>query len=164
MLDWITKQPGLDANRVMITGSSYGGYMTLACATHFSDKVRCFLDTVGPSNFNTFLKNTESYRRDLRRVEYGDERDTAMAAFFEKTAPLNNTDKITKPMFIVAGKNDPSLPYTESQQIANKIKQRNGVVWFLMANDEGHVFAKRNNRDFLFYTTVEFVKKYQNIE
>ncbi len=159
LLDWITTQPNLDPDRVMITGGSYGGYMTLACATHYSDKVRCFFDLFGPSDFNTYFKNTESYRRDIRRAEFGDERDTAVAAFFEKTAPLNNTDKITKPIFIVAGKNDPRVAYTESKQIADKISSKGGTVWFLMANDEGHGFAKKNNSDFLFYATVEFVKK-----
>ena len=160
LIDWIATQPNLDANRIMITGGSYGGYMTLACATHYNDKIRCALDVVGISNFNTFLKNTESYRRDLRRVEYGDERDTAMAAFFERTAPLNNAGKITKPMFIVQGKNDPRVPYTEAQQMVEKIKKNGGTVWYLMANDEGHGFGKKNNQDFLFYATVEFVKRY----
>ncbi|MEJ7682275.1 MAG: prolyl oligopeptidase family serine peptidase [Segetibacter sp.] len=160
LIDWIATQPGLDANRIMITGGSYGGYMTLACATHYNDKIRCSVDIVGISNFNTFLKNTESYRRDLRRVEYGDERDPAMAAFFEKTAPLNNAQKITKPMFIVQGKNDPRVPYTEAQQMVDKIKKNGGMVWYLMANDEGHGFGKKNNQDFLFYATVEFVKHY----
>ncbi|HEX8270479.1 MAG TPA: prolyl oligopeptidase family serine peptidase, partial [Flavobacterium sp.] len=100
LLDWIATQPTLDASRVMITGGSYGGYMTLACAFHYNDRIKCSSDIVGISNFNTFLKNTESYRRDLRRVEYGDERIPEMAAFFEKIAPLNNAGKIKKPMFI----------------------------------------------------------------
>ncbi len=160
LIDWIATQPNLDASRIMITGGSYGGYMTLACATHYNDKIRCALDVVGISNFNTFLKNTESYRRDLRRVEYGDERDTAMSAFFERTAPLNNAQKITKPMFIVQGKNDPRVPYTEARQMAEKIKSNGGSVWFLMANDEGHGFQKKNNQDFQFYATVEFIKRY----
>lgn len=160
LIDWIATQPDLDASRIMITGGSYGGYMTLACATHYNDKIRCALDIVGISNFNTFLKNTESYRRDLRRVEYGDERDTAMAAFFERTAPLNNAQKITKPMFIVQGKNDPRVPYTEAQQMVEKIKSNGGAVWFLMANDEGHGFQKKNNQDFQFYATIEFIRRY----
>ena len=160
LIEWIATQPDLDASRIMITGGSYGGYMTLACATHYNDKIRCSVDIVGISNFNTFLKNTESYRRDLRRAEYGDERDTPMAAFFERTAPLNNAQKITKPMFIVQGKNDPRVPYTEAQQMVEKIKKNGGSVWYLMANDEGHGFRKKNNQDFLFYATVEFVKRY----
>ena len=159
LIDWIGQQPNLDANRIMITGGSYGGYMTLACAFHYNDKIRCSLDVVGISNFNTFLKNTESYRRDLRRVEYGDERDPAMAEFFEKIAPLNNVEKITKPIFIVQGKNDPRVPYTEAQQMVEKIRKNGGKVWYLMANDEGHGFGKKNNQDFLFYSTIEFIKQ-----
>ncbi|HRI21746.1 MAG TPA: prolyl oligopeptidase family serine peptidase [Panacibacter sp.] len=160
LIDWIATQPNLDPNRIMITGGSYGGYMTLACATHYNDRIRCALDVVGISNFNTFLKNTESYRRDLRRAEYGDERDSAMRAFFERTAPLNNAQKITRPIFIVQGRNDPRVPYTEAQQMVQKIKSNGGTVWFLMANDEGHGFQKKNNQDFQFYATVEFIKKY----
>lgn len=160
LIDWIAMQPNLDATRIMITGGSYGGYMTLACATHYNDKIRCALDVVGISNFNTFLKNTESYRRDLRRAEYGDERDSAMSAFFDRTAPLNNAQKITKPMFVVQGKNDPRVPYTEAKQMVQKIKGNGGTVWFLMANDEGHGFQKKNNQDFQFYATVEFIKRY----
>lgn len=159
LLDWIAQQPDLDASRIMITGGSYGGYMTLACAFHYNERIRCSLDIVGISNFNTFLKNTESYRRDLRRVEYGDERDPAMAEFFEKIAPLNNVEKITKPIFIVQGKNDPRVPYTEAQQMVEKIRASGGKVWYLMANDEGHGFGKKNNQDFLFYSTIEFIKQ-----
>jgi dipeptidyl aminopeptidase/acylaminoacyl peptidase len=160
LLDWIATQPDLDASRIMITGGSYGGYMTLACAFHYNDKIKCALDVVGISHFTTFLKNTESYRRDLRRVEYGDEREPEMAAYFEKIAPLNNADKITKPMFIVQGKNDPRVPYTEAEQMRDKIKKNGGTVWFLMANDEGHGFAKKNNADFQFYATVQFIKDF----
>ena len=160
LINWIATQPGLDASRIMITGGSYGGYMTLASAFHFNDKIRCAVDVVGISNFNTFLKNTESYRRNLRRAEYGDEQDPAMAAYFEKIAPLNNAEKITKPMFIVQGKNDPRVPYTEAEQMRDKIKKNGGTVWFLMANDEGHGFANKNNADFQFYATVQFVKDY----
>jgi dipeptidyl aminopeptidase/acylaminoacyl peptidase len=144
----------------MVMGGSYGGYMTLAVSFMYSDRIRCSLDVVGISNFNTFMKNTEAYRRDLRRVEYGDERDPAMASFFESTAPINHTDKIKKPLFIVQGGNDPRVPYTESMQMKEKIRQNGGIVWFLMAKDEGHGFRKKNNVDFQFYSTIEFIKQY----
>ena len=160
LIDWIAQQPDLDASRIMITGGSYGGYMTLAVAYLYNDKIKCSLDVVGISNFNTFMKNTEAYRRDLRRVEYGDERDPEMAAYFEKIAPLNHTDKIKKPIFVVQGGNDPRVPYTESIQMKDKIKQNGGTVWFLMAKDEGHGFRKKNNQDFQFYATIEFIKHY----
>jgi dipeptidyl aminopeptidase/acylaminoacyl peptidase len=134
--------------------------MTLACATWYNDRLRCALDIVGISHFGTFLKNTESYRRDLRRVEYGDERDPKMAEFFERTAPLNNASKITKPLFVVQGGNDPRVPLSEAEQIVAKVRQNGSPVWYLMARDEGHGFRKKGNADFQFYATVEFVKRH----
>lgn len=160
LIDWIATQPNLDASRIMLMGGSYGGYMTLAGAFHYNDKIRCSVDIVGISNFNTFLKNTESYRRDLRRVEYGDERDPKMAEFFEKTAPLNNAHKIAKPMFIIQGRNDPRVPYTEAEQMVQKIQANKGIVWYLEASDEGHGFRKKHNQDFQLYAVVEFVKEF----
>lgn len=160
LFDWIAKQPQLDASRVMATGGSYGGYMTLAVATNYSDRIRAALDIVGVSNFNTFLKNTESYRRDLRRVEYGDERVTEMAAFFERTAPLNNAGRISKPLFVVQGGNDPRVPRTESEQMVARVRKNGTPVWYLMAKDEGHGFAKKPNQDFQFYATVMFIRRH----
>ena len=160
LLDWIATQPDLDADRVMVTGGSYGGYMTLAVSVHYADRIRCALDVVGISNFNTFLKNTEDYRRDLRRVEYGDERDPKMAAFLEGISPLNHVDRITKPLFIVQGGNDPRVPASEAVQMKAKIQAKGGTVWFLMANDEGHGFRKKNNTDFQFYAMVAFIREH----
>lgn len=160
LLDWIKQQPELDAGRVMITGGSYGGYMTLACATHFNDRIAASLDVVGISHFGTFLKHTESYRRDLRRVEYGDEREPELSAFFDRTAPLNNADNITKPLFVVQGGNDPRVPLGESEQMVARVKRNGSPVWYLMAKDEGHGFRKKNNADFQFYATVAFVKQF----
>jgi dipeptidyl aminopeptidase/acylaminoacyl peptidase len=160
LLDWIAQQPELDAGRVMVTGGSYGGYMALAVATHYNERIRCALDVVGISNYNTFLKNTESYRRDLRRVEYGDERQPEMAAFFERIAPLNNAHRITRPLFVVQGGNDPRVPRTESEQMVARVKKNGTPVWYLMAADEGHGFAKKSNVDFQFYATVMFMKQY----
>ncbi len=160
LIDWIATQPDLDKDRILITGGSYGGYMTLAVATHYNDKIRAALDVVGISNFNTFLKNTESYRRDLRRVEYGDERDPKMYEFLEKISPLTNAHKITKPLFVVQGKNDPRVPYTEAEQIVAAARKNNTPVWFLMANDEGHGFAKKDNSDYLYYSTILFIKEH----
>jgi len=160
LLDWVAQQPELDASRVMVMGGSYGGYMTLAVATNYNDRICCALDIVGISNFNTFLKNTESYRRDLRRVEYGDERDPQMHAFFERIAPLNNAARISKPLFVVQGGNDPRVPRTEAEQIVARVKQNGSPVWYLMAKDEGHGFRKKNNVDFQFYSTVEFMRRF----
>ena len=159
LLDWIREQPDLDASRVLVQGGSYGGYMSLAVAAHYPERIAGAIDVVGISNFVTFLTNTESYRRDLRRVEYGDERDPDMGAFLEKISPLNNAEKITKPLFVVQGGNDPRVPYTESLQIVAQLKKQKTPVWFLMANDEGHGFAKKSNADFQFYSQIMFLEQ-----
>jgi dipeptidyl aminopeptidase/acylaminoacyl peptidase len=160
LFDWIGAQPGLDGGRVAVTGGSYGGHMTLAVATFYSDRIRCSIDEVGPSNLVTFLEHTEEYRRDLRRVEYGDERDPKMREYLERIAPMNNIEKIKKPMMVIAGLNDPRVPVTESDQIAAALKKQGTPTWYLKAKDEGHGFQKKSNADFQFYATVEFLQEY----
>jgi len=160
LLDWIAKQPELDKDRIMIMGGSYGGFMTLATAYEYADKIRCSVDIVGISDFNTFLKNTEEYRRDLRRVEYGDERDPKMSEFFTKIAPLNNTDKIKKPMFIIQGTNDPRVPVTEATQMRDKLKAQGNTVWYLEAKNEGHGFRKKENIDFQRLAVIRFMQEF----
>jgi dipeptidyl aminopeptidase/acylaminoacyl peptidase len=159
LLDWIATQPDLDAAHVNIVGGSYGGFMTLACAFHFAERISGALSIVGISNFVTFLEHTESYRRDARRAEYGDERDPAMRQVLEEISPLNHADRITKPLFVVAGLNDPRVPYTEAEQIVAQLKKQGTSVWFMLAKDEGHGFAKKPNQDYLFYATVEFARR-----
>ena len=160
LLDWIAKQPELDKDRIMIMGGSYGGFMTLATAYEYADRIKCSVDIVGISDFNTFLKNTEEYRRDLRRVEYGDERDPKMSAFFTKIAPLNNTDKIKKPMFIIQGTNDPRVPVTEATQMRDKLKAQGNTVWYLEAKNEGHGFRKKENIDFQRLAVIQFMQEF----
>jgi len=160
LLDWIQTQPDLDAGRVMITGGSYGGFMTLAVATNYNDRICCSVDVVGPSNLVTFLEHTSGYRQDLRRVEYGDERDPKMREFLERIAPANNAKNITKPLFVIAGQNDPRVPASESAQMVAVVRKNGTPVWWLLAKDEGHGFAKKKNRDFQLYVTVMFVKEY----
>jgi dipeptidyl aminopeptidase/acylaminoacyl peptidase len=160
LLDWVQRRPDLDAERVLVGGGSYGGHMTLVVSYLYSDRIRCSVDVVGPSNLVTFLQNTSGYRQDLRRVEYGDERDPKVRAFLEKTAPMNNVDKIKKPLFVIQGYNDPRVPRTESEQMVQKIRGIGTPVWYLMAKDEGHGFAKKSNRDYQFDATILFMKQY----
>lgn len=160
LLDWIAAQPDLDPTRVAVWGGSYGGYMTLASMTHFNDRLRGGIDIVGISNFVTFLKNTSEYRRDLRRVEYGDERDWKMRDHLEKISPNNNVHKITKPMFIVQGLNDPRVPVTEAEQMVDALKKKGNPTWYLLAKDEGHGFRKKVNNDFYLAALVMFIKEY----
>ena len=159
LLDWIATQPDLDARRIVVMGGSYGGYMTLASMTHYNDRLRGGIDVVGISSFVTFLESTAEYRRDLRRPEYGDERDPKMRAFFEKISPLNNAGKITKPMLVVQGQNDPRVPVTESEQLVAKIRANGGEVWYLIGLNEGHGFAKRDNIDYYQWAVAMFLEK-----
>jgi len=142
VLDWIETQPDLDSDRVAVFGGSYGGYMVLASAVHFSDRLSAVVDIVGISSFVTFLENTQDYRRDLRRAEYGDERDPEMRAHLEKISPLNNVDKMDVPMLIVQGENDPRVPVTESTQMVEALRERQHEVWYMNALNEGHGYKK----------------------
>ena len=157
-LKWVGSHPRLDAGRIAITGGSYGGYMSLATAVDYSPLIKGAIDVVGISHFVTFLNNTESYRRDLRRVEYGDERDPAMRAFHEQIAPLNHAADIKVPLLVVQGKNDPRVPYTEAEQIVAAVRKNGVPVWYLLADNEGHGFRRKANADFEFYTTVRFLQ------
>ena len=158
-LTWASSHPRLDGKRIAISGGSYGGYMSLATAVDYSPLIRGAIDVVGISHFVTFLNNTESYRRDLRRVEYGDERDPEMRAFHEKIAPLNNAASITVPLFVVQGKNDPRVPYTEAHQMVAAVRKNGVPVWYLLADNEGHGFRRKANADFEFYATVRFLEQ-----
>ena len=160
LLDWIATQPDLDSSRVMVAGGSYGGYMTLAVMTFYSDRLACGWDSVGISNFVTFLEHTEEYRRDLRRVEYGDERDPQMRAFLEGIAPARRAGRITKPLMVSAGANDPRVPVTESDQIAAAVRSNGVPVWYLVGKDEGHGFAKKSNTDYQRAVLFEFVRRF----
>ena len=160
LLNWIGNHPDLDGDRVVVNGGSYGGYMVLATMVHYGSRLRGGIDIVGISNFVTFLENTKPYRRDQRRVEYGDERDPEMRAFLEKISPLNSAERITKPLFVIQGKNDPRVPVTESEQMVRTIRENGGVVWYLQANDEGHGFRKKSNRDFQLAATSLFLERY----
>ena len=134
--------------------------MNLPTATRYNDLIACSVDIVGMSSLVTFLEHTEPYRRDLRRVEYGDERDPKMREFLERIAPINHVKDLKKPIFIIAGANDPRVPKSEADQMVAALKQQNTSVWYLAAKDEGHGFAKKKNADFQFYATVLFVQKY----
>lgn len=157
-IDWIATQPNLDVKRILITGGSYGGYMALAASTRLADRIAGAMSAVGISSFVSFLENTESYRRDLRRVEYGDERDPEMRKFLNSISPLTNVASITKPLMVVQGKNDPRVPWTESEQIVRSLQSRGTLVWYLLADNEGHGFVRRENSDFYFTALVTFVQ------
>jgi dipeptidyl aminopeptidase/acylaminoacyl peptidase len=160
LLDWIKTRPELDLERVAIYGGSYGGYMVLASLFTYPDRIRAGVDVVGISNFVTFLKTTKEYRRDLRRAEYGDERDPKMAAFLESISPLTNAAKIRSPLLCIQGANDPRVPASEAEQIVKAIRSRGVDGWYVLARNEGHGFAKRENQDVAMILTFEFFRRY----
>ena len=158
-LSALGKDASLDATRFGLAGGSYGGYMCYAAAVQFRDKLRATNCVVAISNFVTFLENTQSYRRDLRRVEYGDERDPAQRAKLLEISPLTRVAEITKPMFVVTGGNDPRVPASEADQIVKAIRDRGGVAWHLLGKNEGHGFAKKENVDYQFWASLMFWKQ-----
>lgn len=159
LLEWIRAQPDLDAGRVMVAGGSYGGYLALAASVHFADRIAGAVSVAGISDFVTFLERTESYRRDQRRAEYGDERDPSMRRFLESIAPLNHAGRIVRPLFVAHGRNDPRVPFGEAERIVAALRSRGNPAWFMAAADEGHGFARKPNADYLFYATVEFARR-----
>ena len=147
LLDWIGRQPNLDARRVAVYGQSYGGYMSLAVSMHYADRLVGGVERYGISNWISFLQNTEAYRRDNRRAEYGDERDPAMRAVFERISPLNNIRRIRRPMLVMQGANDPRVPQSESDQVVRELRQNGVETWYVLFADEGHGFQKKPNND-----------------
>ncbi len=158
-LDALGKDSALDASRFGLTGGSYGGYMCYAAAVQYKAKLRATNCIVAISNFVTFLENTQSYRRDLRRPEYGDEREPAQRAKLLEISPLTRVAEIEKPMMVVTGANDPRVPQSEADQIVQAIRGKGGTAWHLVGTNEGHGFAKKENIDYQFWASLLFWQK-----
>jgi dipeptidyl aminopeptidase/acylaminoacyl peptidase len=159
LLFWIGLQPAFDRDHVAVMGGSYGGYMALASLASYGDRLRGGIDVSGISNFVSFLGSTSVYRRDLRREEYGDEREPRMRSFLTRISPLNNAAQIRRPLLVVQGLNDPRVPATESQQMVYRIRSKGGEVWYLAAKDEGHGFRRKANQDAYLQTAAMFLSK-----
>ena len=159
LLFWIGLQPAFDRDHVAVMGGSYGGYMTLASLAAYGDRLRGGIDVMGISNFVSFLSGTSDYRRDLRREEYGDERDPKMRVFLNRISPLNNAAQIRRPLLVVQGLNDPRVPATESQQMVYRIRSKGGEVWYLAARDEGHGFRRKADQDAYLETAAMFLNR-----
>ena len=158
-LERLAQDRALDPERFMVTGGSYGGYMCYASAIRYGERFKSATCIVAISNFVSFLENTESYRRDLRRVEYGDERDPAQRAKLMEISPLTSVDELGIPLLVVTGGNDPRVPPSEAEQMLAAVRQRGGLVWHLLGRDEGHGFAKKANQDYQFWTTLMFAEQ-----
>jgi dipeptidyl aminopeptidase/acylaminoacyl peptidase len=155
-LDVLDKDKRVDPKRIAVTGGSYGGYMCYAAAIRYGDRFKGANCIVAISDFVTFLENTQSYRRDLRRVEYGDERDPAQRAKLKAISPLTSVAKLNIPLMVVTGGNDPRVPASEADQIVKAIRAKGGTAWHLLGQNEGHGFAKKENADYNFWTSLMF--------
>jgi dipeptidyl aminopeptidase/acylaminoacyl peptidase len=159
LFDWIKTQPDLDGDRVMVQGTSYGGFLALSTAYSYSDRIRAAISDSGIANLATFVANTEGWRRELQRSEFGDERDPELKAFMERIAPLNNGEKIKKPLLVIHGQNDPRVPVADVTNLVNATKGRI-PIWYILAKDEGHGFVKQSNRDYRLNAEILFVKEF----
>lgn len=160
LLDWIRAQPDLDAERVLVMGASYGGYLALSVAAKYSQRIRAVISDSGPTNLVTFIEHTEGWRRDVRRAEFGDERDSKVRAFMTRTAPLNNIHKFRGPLLIIQGQNDPRVPVSEAEAIVQTAEKTGTKVWYLRAKNEGQTFIKPASRDFRLYTIILFIQEH----
>ncbi len=155
-LDVLERDPALDRGRIAVTGGSYGGYMCYASAIHYGQRLRGANCVVAISNFVTFLENTQSYRRDLRRVEYGDERDPAERARLLAISPMTRSRELAIPLMVVTGANDPRVPASEADQMVAAVRANGREAWHLIGENEGHGFAKKENADYQFWTSLMF--------
>ncbi len=156
MLDALAADAAIDAARISVTGGSYGGYMCYASAIWYAARLRSAQCTVAISNFVTFLENTQSYRRDLRRVEYGDERDPKQRKKLLEISPMTRSSELKMPLFVVTGGNDPRVPASEASQMVEAVRKNGGTAWHLLAKNEGHGYAKKENQDYNFWAALEF--------
>lgn len=157
-VEWLKTSGGADPKRIAVMGGSYGGYMTMAAITLYPDLWAAAVNTVGIVNWETFLKNTSGYRRRQREVEYGMlDKDLE---FLRRISPLAKVDKIKTPLFVIHGKNDPRVPYTEAEQVVKALKDRGAIVEYKLYTDEGHGIAKLKNRLDLYPRVADFLDKY----
>lgn len=156
--EWLVKKGGADPKRIAVTGGSYGGYMTMAAITLYPDLWAAAVGTVAITNWETFLQNTSGYRRRQREVEYGRlDRDIV---FLRRISPIRKIDQIKTPLFVISGRNDPRVPFTEGEQMVDALKKRNAVVEYKLYDDEGHGISKLKNRLDLYPRVADFLDKY----
>ena len=157
-VEWLHDHPEIDPDRVVAMGGSYGGFMVLAALTEYPDLWAAGVDIVGIANFVTFLENTGDWRRELREAEYGSLADDR--EFLESISPINNIEDIRSPLFVLHGANDPRVPVGEAEQIVEEAREQGVPVRKLIFDDEGHGFAKLDNRIRAYRGIVDFLAEH----
>jgi dipeptidyl aminopeptidase/acylaminoacyl peptidase len=153
LLVWLGLDSRFDAKHVVVSG----GYLALATLVNYGDRLRGAVDFAGITDFIGFMGTTAPYLQGQERANYGDERDTDMRAYLRRISPLTGADRISRPLLDVHGKNDPRVPVSQSDELANRLRSRGGTVWILKAADEGHAFGKRQNLDAYYHTFAAFL-------
>ncbi|MBX7055389.1 MAG: S9 family peptidase [Pyrinomonadaceae bacterium] len=157
-VEWLKTKGGADPKKVAVMGGSYGGYMTMAAITLYPDLWAAAVASVAITNWETFLTNTSGYRRRQREVEYGRlDRDID---FLRRISPVRKIDRIKTPLFVISGRNDPRVPYTEGEQMVDALKKRGAPVQYKLYDDEGHGISKLKNRLDLYPLVADFLDKY----
>jgi dipeptidyl aminopeptidase/acylaminoacyl peptidase len=157
LLVWLGLQTAFDSKHVVVSGESYGGYLTLATLVNFGERLRGGVDLAGIPDFVSYLTNTAPYAQQQRRAEYGDERDPDMRTFLRRISPLTNAERITRPLLIVHGRNDSQVPLNEVEQMVYRLRNKGGEVWYLQVGDEGHSLRKKPDRDAYYKTFAQFL-------
>ena len=157
-VEWLKTKGNADPRRIAVMGGSYGGYMVLAAITLYPDLWSAAVEMFGIANFETNLRNTSGYRRKQREREYGTLANDL--DFLRSVSPIYKVDRIRAPLFVLQGRNDPRVPYTESEQIVKALRERNRPVEYILFEDEGHGFVKLPNRLLLYPRVVEFLDKH----
>jgi dipeptidyl aminopeptidase/acylaminoacyl peptidase len=157
LLVWLGGQSTFDSRRVVVAGSGYGGYLALAALVNFGDRLRGGIDMAGVSDFIDYVGDAAPEIQELRRKEFGDERDPDVRAYLRRISPLTNADRIAKPLLIVQGKNNPGVPWGQSDQLVNRLRSRGAEVWYLLATDEGRDFEKQQNKAACFRVRAQFL-------
>jgi dipeptidyl aminopeptidase/acylaminoacyl peptidase len=160
LLDWIAGNKFLDASRVAILGSSYGGYMVLASMIRYGARIQAGIDVAGIGDFTAFLAGTTPHRRGFRRAEYGDVEDPGMSKFLERISPAARLQEIRSPLLVIHGANDPRVPLSEAENVVAKARKSGRPVWAVYAQGEGHGFSRHESTDYQDAAIVLFLKAY----
>ncbi|MDQ3687802.1 MAG: alpha/beta fold hydrolase, partial [Acidobacteriota bacterium] len=160
LLDWIKAQPDLDADRVLVRGASYGGYVALSVAANYGQRIRAVVSDSGISNLTSAVGQNEGWDRELQRAEFGDERDPKVKEFFEKAAPANNAAKIKVPLLVIHGARDARVKIGEAERMIQAARKHGRPAWFLIGKNEGHGFTRRSSHDYRMYAEILFAKEF----
>lgn len=162
LIDWIEEQPELDSNKIILSGASYGGFLTLACSATYSDRILGALDLFGMTDLVPFLEEGE--KNADRRAEYGDPSDPEMRKYLEELSPINNVDKFDVPLFIFQGEKDSRVRADQSRRLVEVLKAQNKEYWYLESAEAGHDLGGPLTQAYVISAQLTFINELLNKE